>query len=549
MNPFWSLLDWFFPAIRLTDDLRLDDPEALLAGRAYALHTRTLSNPSGRQTPRLPAPDTVEWHRQRERRKDGERTDRDREREREGRESELVGMLRRENEELRTRVQQLERDLQLSRQSVAYAQDVGTPALPLHVGLPPPPRIPHGADAGTLRTAYDALAASHAAVQQALRERVEEVASLRTFLTKTDDLSGAQLVQAVRDLNSEILQLAASAADEFAGTFDRRVRYARASDRETLYPALGVRTTELLEEQDHAQDPTFVQFAIQAWEVACVGRLMVPFCAGAPGDVQRLLSAVYQRMQQTEPQATASRWRALTHANMRAVLPTFQGANMPPPTPVTPTTPATPGTGAASFLAAYAEDNLRGILAILVLAGCSDYNGLHREPLRKRFGGALARIGERAHALATSMREGVMSAAFEVVLVPPSMASAGGAPPASKRGALFVDTTGGALFEPGAMDDAFAAEHDPGEEHARVLCTVEIGLACVRKIEGVEENGGSLSPASPAPQIARAPSNDLNVLSRVSSTSSSADASKLLDRNLLVKPKVMLDSVTALLEL
>lgn len=294
MNSFWSVLDWFFPAIRLTDDLRLDDPEAL-AGRTYALHTRTLSTPSRlqpTQPQRLQASDAAEWHRQRERRKDGEREAyRDRE-------SELVAGLRRENEELRARVQQLERDLQLARQSVTYAQDVAAPALPLTVDLPAPPRVPQSADLASLRTAYDALTASHASVQQALRERNEEVSSLRTFLTKTDDISGAQLIQAIRDLNSEILQLSASVADEFTGKFDRRVNYARASDRETLYPAVGVRTTELLEEQDHYQDPTFVQFAIQAWEVACVGKLMIPFCSGAPSDVQRLLSAVFQRIQE-----------------------------------------------------------------------------------------------------------------------------------------------------------------------------------------------------------------------------------------------------------
>lgn len=530
MNSIWSLLDWFFPAIRLTDDhTRLDDPEAF-AGRAYALHARTVSTP-GR--PLLPAPDPAEWHRQRERRKDGEREPYSRERERErDRETEFIA-LRRENEELRARVQQLERDLQMARQSAANVQlDANSAALS--------PRTPQTDSSVGLRPAYDALAAAHAAVQQALRERTEEVASLRTFLTKTDELSGAQLVQAVRDLNSEILQLAACAADEFAGTFDRRVRYARSSDRETLYPALGVRTTELLEEQDHAQDPTFVQFAIQAWEVACVGRLMIPFCAGAPSDVQRMLSAVFQRIQEIEPQATSSRWRALTHANLRAVLPAFQNAaNGPPPTPVTPTTPATPS-ASGSFLAAYTEDNLRGILAILVLAGCSDYNGLHREPLRKRFGAALTRIGERAHRLAIAMREGVMSAAFEVVVVPPSMASASGVAPTSKRGALFVDTAGGgAPFDEDTMDDAFAGSPTP-DEQGRVLCTVEIGLACVRKIENADQ---PRSPASPPPQGPPTP------ISRTNSVSSNADAPNVLDRNLLVKPKVMLDSVTKLLQL
>ncbi|EKM58409.1 uncharacterized protein PHACADRAFT_193527 [Phanerochaete carnosa HHB-10118-sp] len=388
MNSFWTLLDWFFPAIRLTDDVRLDDPEAF-AGRSYALHARTLSTPSRSlaQPQRLQTSDPAGWHRQRERRKDGGREPHV---DREQRESELVAALRRENEELRARVQQLERDLQLTRQSVAYAHDVSVPALPLDIGLPPPPKMPQSADLAALRTAYGALAASHASVQQALRERNEEVSSLRTYLTKTDDMSGAQLIQAIRDLNSEILQLAASVADEFTGKFDRRVNYARPSDRETLYPAVGVRTA-------------------------------APFFGAAPD--------------------------------------------------------------------------------------------------------ALAMAG------------GTMTTSNAALMIPSRMAVA--------SRSLFVDVGGGTPFDEALMEDAFAGSL-PQEEEDRVLCTVEIGLACVRKIEGAEES----APTSPTPEMATTPSNGANAISRVNSISSSTDASaKILDRNLLVKPKVMLDSVTKLLQL
>ncbi|TBU22717.1 hypothetical protein BD311DRAFT_614541, partial [Dichomitus squalens] len=63
-------------------------------------------------------------------------------------------------------------------------------------------------------------------------------------LSKTDDWSGAQLLQALADLNLEIIQLSASVAEEFA-TNARR---------------------------EHAQDPTLVLFALQPWEVWCVTR-------------------------------------------------------------------------------------------------------------------------------------------------------------------------------------------------------------------------------------------------------------------------------------
>lgn len=290
MNSFWGLLDWFFPSIRLTDDLRLDDAEAALAGQSYALHARTLS--SSNRLPhqsRLQASSDAERQRQRERRKIVERESRGEE------ESEIVS-LRRENNELKARIKQLEEDLQLAKQS---AQDLSPPAPPLNGALhQPPPRAPSSSDPVALRKAYDALSASHALVQQTLRERSEEVASLQTFLTKTDEISGAQLIQAIQDLNSEILQLAASVAEEFAGTYDRRETAIHSSDFRILHPAIGEGTTRLLREQNHQADPTFVQFAIQAWEVACVGKLMTPFCCGVSDPVQQVLSAVFQRIQE-----------------------------------------------------------------------------------------------------------------------------------------------------------------------------------------------------------------------------------------------------------
>ena len=62
---------------------------------------------------------------------------------------------------------------------------------------------------------------------------------------------------------------------------------------------------------------------------------------------------------------------------------------------------------------------MRGVLAILALAGCTDPRGLHRDPLRARFGSALARISARAERISAGMREGVLSGLFEIVWVHP----------------------------------------------------------------------------------------------------------------------------------
>lgn len=65
------------------------------------------------------------------------------------------------------------------------------------------------------------------------------------------------------------------------------------------------------------------------------------------------------------------------------------------------------------------EANLRGVLAILALSGGTDIRGLHRDPLRAKFGSALARISARAERISSLMKEGVLSGLFDVVWVCP----------------------------------------------------------------------------------------------------------------------------------
>lgn len=142
----------------------------------------------------------------------------------------------------------------------------------------------------------ESLMSSYMLAKRALHERNEEVASLKSFLSKTDEWSGAQLIQALRDLNSEIMQLAASVAEEFSPSLDRRVDLSRQSDRELVNSALGPIMTNLLATRDHVGDPTLVQFAIQAWEVCCVGRVLDAFCFGLPAEIDQFLSSVFERM-------------------------------------------------------------------------------------------------------------------------------------------------------------------------------------------------------------------------------------------------------------
>ncbi|KAH9928255.1 uncharacterized protein B0H18DRAFT_906836 [Fomitopsis serialis] len=498
MNSLWTLLDWILPSVRLSDDLE----DRYLTDDGYSVaSTLTAPRIRGQYSHELRRDWTRERDRDRERELDRERAriaieDREKERQR-------AQLLERENAALQQRVAALERDLQSARQSLATFSVLSSPLPPANT-LSATPRMyrtpsPNPVD---LRTSYDSLLSSYKTAHRALQERTEEVASLKTFLSKTDEWSGAQLLQALRDLNAEIVQLAASVAEEFASALDRRVDLVRQSDRELLNSAIGPAMTNLLVTRDHSGDPTLVQFAIQAWEVFCVGRIMNAFCFGLPADVDQFLGGLFEQMNRTEPQATASRWRALTYNHSRRHLP------------LRPDAPS--GSPPATFLQLN-DTNLRGLLAVLALSGCTDSRGVHRDPLRSRFGAGLARICERAEHIAGAVREGVMSSVFEV-----SWVNAGNVGRRDER-----------WFDWATMENVYAGH---GSERSKVLCTVEFGLACVRHGSWPDGDGA-------ASKTSGTTSGSVNG----NGVAANGGAEGLLARSVLLKPKVLLESVMDIL--
>ena len=128
----------------------------------------------------------------------------------------------------------------------------------------------------------------------------EERAHLRgldTFLTKVDRFSGAQIIQALQDLNSEILQFAASATE--LCTFDK---YSRATPARTTHATketatrLGPSLARFLSSRDHAQDPILVQLALQACVATCISRALGSFCFGFASKPNAVLSQIYVQM-------------------------------------------------------------------------------------------------------------------------------------------------------------------------------------------------------------------------------------------------------------
>jgi hypothetical protein len=110
-----------------------------------------------------------------------------------------------------------------------------------------------------------------------------QVRSSETFLTKTDSWSGSQVIQALQDLNSEVLQFAASATDH--STFDQKSQSSASKEasHDVIF-RLGPRMAQILSTTDHAQDPTFVQFALQGCVSKCIARSLSSFCMGFKSD-------------------------------------------------------------------------------------------------------------------------------------------------------------------------------------------------------------------------------------------------------------------------
>ena len=317
----------------------------------------------------------------------------------------------------------------------------------------------------------------------------------------------------------------------------------------------------------------------------------------------------------TEPQPTTSRWRALTYKHARSLLARPRQSSEPSsPDTITPSPFNSAPASIVSTsslpppLLSLTEANLRGVIAILALSGCTDARGLHRDPLRARCGSALSRISARAERISTVVKEGVLSGLFEVVWVPPCRSPSGSS---NKRASSVPASTtesfganrgkgkerewvkeveraqqsdaetqstkrepeGDRWFDWNAMENVYAGHCN---ERCRVLCTVELGLAFERRLpeeeveESVDGDGMVVSSSSrPTSSASRPVSSALSASRPVSmggvgmngvggsvSVSNSLDGDGVSEagsegskvvRNLLLKPKVLLESVVDIL--
>lgn len=135
-------------------------------------------------------------------------------------------------------------------------------------------------------------------------EYTAHLQSFDVFMTKTDSWSGAQVIQAVRDLNSEILHYSASLTE-----LHYAIESSHGGQRPAINPnvlsqakqntttRLGIPLMHLLSTRGHTQDSSMlVQFALQAALCNIIDRTLSTFCVGFPAKYDALLSQLYLRM-------------------------------------------------------------------------------------------------------------------------------------------------------------------------------------------------------------------------------------------------------------
>ncbi|KAG6848972.1 hypothetical protein H0H93_012355 [Arthromyces matolae] len=275
----------------------------------------------------------------------------------------------------------------------------------------------------------------------------EERARIRSseiYLTRTDSWSGAQVLQAVHDINSEILQYAASATE--LCSFDKDSRPSSARSVQAMHDTssrLGPNLARILSNRDHSQDPILVQLALQGCVVGCITRALSSFCMGLPTKPDTVISQLYSRIVLSEPQPTSSKWRALAHRHIHTVHPHLADRAMDD----------------------LCDTMLRWSADIFTIAGCLSYeNGASstKDGLQLRFGDQVRQIAHSVRRLAQVTREEIMSTCFDVIAI-----------------------SSNSSFDPSSMSDAFG---DYVPSHGAIIATTELGLRCLTRLRDNEQS-------------------------------------------------------------
>lgn len=323
MNALWNMITHYLPSVRIHNDLEdglLSDYDG---SETYELPThsrdaRALARPTGP----LPLTDIVvpdsdgrmviqsQTRKSVEHRRESwyhvERAQANKEKELEAEQLRTqVQSLQRQLMDLRSDLSSTKGALEFQRRSVTHLLSE-TNTLQSHLSQSEQAYRSQSAELEQLRSSYADLSSSaHTGTNSGVDATAisAELASLKSFLNRIDDYTGSQILQAVQDLNTEIVQFAAAVSEEYplgqggGGTGGGELW--RESDREIIRRAMGEGMCDLVKDGDHEQDPTVVQLAIQAWEVWCCRQVFEAFCWGIPPQVDQFLNEVFREMQIT----------------------------------------------------------------------------------------------------------------------------------------------------------------------------------------------------------------------------------------------------------
>ncbi|KAF9037661.1 hypothetical protein BJ165DRAFT_1353216 [Panaeolus papilionaceus] len=278
-----------------------------------------------------------------------------------------------------------------------------------------------------------------------LARQINDRARMRsneTYMTRSDTWSGAQVLQAVHDINAEILQFAASATELCTyASFSPSAPHSQPALNDTV-SRLGTAMTQILATRDHSSDPLLVQLALQGAVNLCLSRALASFIPGFPSKSDALLTNIYSEMRRCEPQPTSARWAALTSGYVHRLYPTLM----------------------EYAVGELAETMVRWCADVFLVARCMSSANVHQsllQSLRSSHLPALTHVARSALALSKLTREEIMSTTFQV----------------------------------GEMTDAFAEYYPETPTHGasshhkaqnmdrgRVVATIELGLRCVTRV-------------------------------------------------------------------
>ncbi|OCH89891.1 hypothetical protein OBBRIDRAFT_888123 [Obba rivulosa] len=273
-----------------------------------------------------------------------------------------------------------------------------------------------------------------------LESRTSELRAAQVYLSKADAFSDADVQERLETLSANIFQCAAQLADTFpyksaksAKPNAPRMRD-RAALRKRVAQSIESGLTQALETAGDRLDTLLVQTAAQACMSRFFLEVITSWDLGATGTGQSAAN-IYAQLLQTEYQAVASRWRALTRKGLRIM--------------------SESGPGDVAPLKTRAVNQLGDIIVLCGIGGDGDPYKL----ISEKYGSRLQEAAEQALELRKVIGEDVVACDFKPVYV-----------------------SDGDIFLPDSMDDAFGnGDHHAADE--KVMCTVTMGLERIEKSE------------------------------------------------------------------